>query len=188
MRIAVLVAVLLIGTVRPSSQALASAEAWEKLKQPGHVAIMRHAIAPGVGDPANLKLGDCKTQRNLDETGRAQSRRIGAEAAANGVSFARAFSSEWCRCLETARLVAGKEPETLQSLNSFFGESNRGPEQITRLQRDIAALPTSETILLVTHQVVITGLTGVYPASGEIVVLKRSDDGVLSVAGRIMTR
>lgn len=166
----------------------ANQSAWAALKSPGHFAIMRHAIAPGGGDPAGMKLGDCTTQRNLDETGRAQSRRIGAEAAANGVRFDRVLSSAWCRCLETARIITGKEPEQLPSLNSFFGNPGRGPSQIARLKTDIAALPMGKTTLLVTHQVVITGLTGVYPDSGEIVVMKRDRDGALSVAGRILIR
>ena len=175
-----------IGTAGAVSEA--SPSAWAELKKPGHVAIMRHAIAPGVGDPATLNLGDCTTQRNLDETGRAQSRRIGAEAAVNGVKFDRVLSSAWCRCLETARLVTGQQPETLPSLNSFFGNASLGPAQIAQLKKDIAGLPMDATTLLVTHQVVISGLTGVSPASGEIVVLKRGADGSLTVAGRIAIR
>ncbi|HIK16487.1 MAG TPA: histidine phosphatase family protein [Leptolyngbyaceae cyanobacterium M33_DOE_097] len=71
----------------------------------GYVAVMRHAIAPGTGDPGNFRLGDCQTQRNLSETGRQQARRLGQLLRDRQVPVTRVLSSQWCRCLETARLL-----------------------------------------------------------------------------------
>jgi phosphohistidine phosphatase SixA len=171
-----------------SPGARASDSFWATLQKPGHLVIMRHAEAPGVGDPPGFQIDDCTTQRNLDARGRAQSRRIGEELARRGVRFSAVFSSAWCRCLETARLVAGRDAEVLAPLNSFFGANARGPQQIADLKAAIATLPSEGTPLLVTHQVVVTGLTGLNPASGEMVVLERGADGRLSVAGRLLIR
>ncbi|MFZ4808348.1 MAG: histidine phosphatase family protein [Hyphomicrobiaceae bacterium] len=162
-----------------------AADAWAKAAEPGHFVVMRHAEAPGTGDPPSLVLGDCSTQRNLDDRGRAQARRIGAAAAKAGVQFTRVLSSAWCRCIETAQLMTGRAPEILPSLNSFFGRREAEADQMARLKQDIAALPVDQPALLVTHQVVVTALTGVHPASGEALVVKRNGDGTLSVAARI---
>ena len=79
---------------------------WKALRDGGHVALMRHAIAPGVGDPAGFRLDDCTTQRKLSAQGRAQARAIGERFRANGITTAAVFSSQWCRCLDTARELA----------------------------------------------------------------------------------
>jgi phosphohistidine phosphatase SixA len=178
---------LLVSLVVPPA-ASATEATWRAIERPGHIVLMRHTEAPGVGDPPGLDLTNCATQRNLDANGRAQARRIGEQARKFGVTFERVLSSAWCRCLETGRLMTGTEPTVLPSLNSFFGESQRGPQQIEQLRRDIKALPRDETVLLVTHQVVVTGLTGLNPASGEMVVLERKADDSLAVVGRILVR
>lgn len=160
-------------------------EAWALAKEPGHMVLIRHAEAPGTGDPPSLTLGDCHTQRNLDDGGRAQARRIGEAATRAGVQFAVVLSSAWCRCLETAKLMTGRDARILPSLNSFLGRRDAEAEQMARLRQDIATLPMGAPILMVTHQLVVTGLTGVYPASGEALIVKRNSDGTLSVAARI---
>ena len=91
-----------------------------ELAKPGRVLMLRHANAPGIGDPPNFKLEDCSTQRNLDAAGRAQAQALGRRLAQAGVREARVYSSQWCRCLETARLL-NLGPVTPQpALNSFF--------------------------------------------------------------------
>ena len=169
------------------AEALAAAEAdlWKALRSGKHIALMRHAIAPGTGDPAGFKLEDCSTQRNLSVEGRAQATRIGARFRAHGIEAARIFSSQWCRCLETARLLGLGPVEALPLLNSFFASSEQGEPQTQALRRWLAAHEFEMPLMLVTHQVNITALTGVYPASGEMVVISRSETGEVTVAGTI---
>jgi phosphohistidine phosphatase SixA len=158
---------------------------WDALRSGTHLAIMRHATAPGTGDPANFNLRDCSTQRNLSDEGRAQATQIGARFRANGITAARVFSSQWCRCLETARLLGLGVVEELPLLNSFFADSEQRDPQTGALKTWLAGQDLERPIVLVTHQVNITALTGVYPDSGEIVVLGRSEKGEFTVAGRI---
>ena len=153
------------------------------LRQPGAAAIMRHARAPGTGDPAGFQPGMCSTQRNLDEAGREQARRIGARLRAAGVT-APVFTSEWCRTRETAELLGIGPVRPLPALNSFFGERTSEPAQTEALRAFIAGL--DGPAVLVTHQVNITALTGVYPADGEMIVLRRGPNGSYAVAGRLM--
>ena len=96
-----------------------------RLSEPGIVAILRHAFAPGTGDPATFALDDCITQRNLDAQGREQARKIGAAIRAAGVNVDRVLTSQWCRCRDTARFLDLRPVEDLPALNSFF--RNRGP-------------------------------------------------------------
>jgi phosphohistidine phosphatase SixA len=160
---------------------------WRSLRSGGHVALLRHALAPGTGDPAHFSLEDCQTQRNLSEQGRGQARRIGMRLRDNGIESAAVFSSQWCRCLETAELLGLGAVEPLPVLNSFFGRSDRRQPQTEALGKWIAEADLDRPIVLVTHQVNITALTGVYPASGELVIVRRTDDGALAVAGTIET-
>ena len=148
---------------------------------------MRHAIAPGTGDPANFALRDCSTQRNLSAEGRAQAAAIGDRFRANGMDAARVVSSQWCRCLETAQLLGLGPVEELPALNSFFRRSERREPQTQALRDWLAGQDLEHPLVLVTHQVNITALTGVYPASGQLVVLRRSDNGDISVVGSIRT-
>jgi phosphohistidine phosphatase SixA len=160
---------------------------WEALRLGGHVALLRHAIAPGTGDPAAFMLGDCSTQRNLSDTGRAQAERIGARFRANGIERAMVFSSQWCRCLETARLLRLGPVNDLPVLNSFFLRDGRRARQTEALKNWLSRRDLGSVLILVTHQVNITALTGVYPSSGELVVIRRSENGGISVAGSIET-
>jgi phosphohistidine phosphatase SixA len=152
------------------------------------LAIMRHATAPGTGDPAGFRLDDCRTQRNLSEEGREQAARIGARFRANGIETARVFSSQWCRCLDTARLLGLGPVEELPLLNSFFAESEQRDSQTRSLKKWLADQDFGDRpLVLVTHQVNVTALTGVYPNSGEIVVIARPQNGDIVVAGTIAT-
>jgi len=146
---------------------------WAALAEGGHVALMRHARAPGTGDPENFRLGDCSTQRNLDQTGRDQARRTGEAFREHGVQIGRVLSSQWCRCLETAELLRLGEAEPLPPLNSFFADRSRGPAQSDAVRAFLADTdPEGPSLVMVTHQVNITALTGIFPRSGEIVVLR----------------
>lgn len=160
----------------------------EKLAEPGHIAIMRHALAPGGGDPANFTLGDCATQRNLSKAGRRQARRTGDFLRSVGVERARVFSSQWCRCMDTAELLDLGPVEPLPALNSFFRNRERGPAQTRELREMIAGMDLSRPVVMVTHQVNITRLTNVFPSSGEIVVLRRVAGGELDVLGTVDPR
>ncbi len=170
-----------------TSSASASEEAWEKLQNSRHFALIRHALAPGTGDPANFDVTKCETQRNLNDTGREQARRIGDLFRANGIGKAAVYSSQWCRCLETAELLALGNVTPLPVINSFFQQYEKRAPQTEATKAWLAEAGFSRPTILVTHQVNISALTNVYPASGEIIVVKREDDGALTVAGRIRT-
>lgn len=161
---------------------------WATLKTPGHFAIMRHALAPGTGDPSRFRLDDCTTQRNLSDGGRRQAERTGAAFRSQGIASARILSSRWCRCLETGRLLGLGPVEPFAALNSFFQQMTEGPSQIARLRDEISDMDLSRPVVMVTHQVVITGLADVFPASGEIVVMRRTAGGDLVSVGRIQAR
>ena len=128
-----------------------------------HFVLLRHATAPGTGDPAHFKLGKCSTQRNLSKDGISQAVKIGEHFRANGIDKARVFSSQWCRCLETAKLLGLGTVEELPVLNSFFQKYEREELQTQMLKEWLAEQDLSEPLVLVTHQVNITALTKVYP-------------------------
>ena len=140
------------------------------------VIVMRHALAPGTGDPASFRRGDCATQRNLSDEGREQARAIGARLrAALATDVADVYSSAWCRCLETGRLLGLGDAVPLPALDSFFRERDARGTRTDAVRRWIgarldAAGAGARPAVLVTHQVNVTALTGVYPSSGEMVV------------------
>lgn len=185
-KIVALVIPILFATA-PSGLAAEKAALWRALASKGHIALMRHAIAPGTGDPSEFKIGDCGTQRNLSEEGRKQARQIGARFRENGIEAARIFSSQWCRCLETARLLGLGPVTELPFLNSFFQRSERRERQTQTLVKWLASQDLDGPLVLVTHQVNITALTGIYPASGELVVIRHSKNGNISIIGSIKT-
>lgn len=155
---------------------------FERLRGGGLVLLLRHArTEPGTGDPPGFRLGDCSTQRNLDAGGREQARAIGARLRAERVQVGRVLHSQWCRCRETAELMGVGPVEPAEAINSFFEDRSRRDEQ-TRAARALAAgWGGPGTLVLVTHQVNVTALTGVFPASGEAVVATPA----LEVLGRL---
>ncbi len=160
-------------------------DGWAALAAPGAHAIMRHAIAPGTGDPDGFRLGDCATQRNLDEAGRRQAVAIGEAVDAAGVRVTRVLTSQWCRTAETARLLEVAPVTEEPSLNSFFGDRTDEPAQMARLRQVLAAVGEDEKLVLITHQVNITALTGVNPASGEAIVFTIGAEGAPRIVARI---
>lgn len=159
---------------------------WAGLRSGEHVALIRHAEAPGVGDPPEFRLGDCTTQRNLSADGRRQAERAGALFRSNGITAATIYSSQWCRCLDTAGGLGLGTVTPQPALNSYFENSGREREQTAQLRRLIRQRPAGAALVLVTHQVNITSLSGVYPQSGEIVVL-RPEGNRVTVMGRLRT-
>ncbi len=138
-----------------------------ELARPGRMLMLRHANAPGFGDPPNFKLNDCSTQRNLDDAGRAQAAELGARLAKSGVTKAKVYSSQWCRCLETARLLKLGPPVELPALNSFFGRPQNRDANLSALRKFLAELPVDgPPVILVTHQVTVSALTGRGTVSG----------------------
>lgn len=166
--------------------AAASEEAlWALLRTGTQAVLLRHAATePGLGDPPGYRLEECATQRNLSEAGREESRRIGAAFRRQAVPVGRVLSSRWCRCLETARLAFGRV-EPWPDLDSFFDDRSRGPERTRALRALLADPPAGGTLVLVTHQVNITALTGLVPAMGEMLVLTPLPGGPPTVAGRL---
>jgi broad specificity phosphatase PhoE len=169
------------------SPATGSDDPFAAMREGGHVALIRHALAPGTGDPAGFTPGACDTQRNLSEEGRAQARRIGDLFRENGIPQARIFTSAWCRSRETAELLRLGPVTVLEPLDSFFRRRSEGERQTRALARWIAEQDALPPIVLVTHQVNITALTGVFPGSGEIVIVGREGNDVV-VRARVPTR
>jgi len=164
------------------------ADAWDAISRPGHAVLMRHANAPGTGDPANFRLGDCSTQRNLDAVGRDQARRMGALLREHGVDERPIYTSRWCRGSETAELLDIGPVAPLKGLNSFFGDAFSEGEIMPHLRAFLREARLDPPPVLVTHQVNITALTGVFPREGELVVITVGDDGSVEVVGRLRLR
>lgn len=167
-----------------------SERALAALKVGGHYGLMRHAKAPGRNDPDDARLGDCATQRNLDAGGRAQAGAIGAGLRRAGVTIFKVYASRWCRCMETAELLAVGDFEPLDVLNSFPRTPERAAEAAEREQtKHLAALVgqpiTTPSVLLVTHHDNIVALTRIITREGEIVVVKPAGGGKFEVVGRI---
>lgn len=148
-----------------------NAEAWEALREGRAILILRHALAPGTGDPANFDLNNCSTQRNLNETGREQARAWKPFLAEHGIEQARVFTSQWCRCRDTATEMDVGEVTEWPSLNSFFQGRGDGPTQTRQTITLVNELEPGLPVVMVSHQVNITRLAGIYPSSNEGVIL-----------------
>lgn len=156
------------------------------LQAGGAVALIRHASAPGTGDPPGFRLGDCATQRNLSEGGRREAAELGTALRARGVRVAQVRSSRWCRARDTAALAFPDIPATADpALDSFIADRAEEPGRSERVRAAIAAWRGRAGVLaLVTHQVNVTALTSIYPAEGEIVVVAPNAGG-FDVVGRL---
>ena len=142
-----------------------------KLKEGGKLIFIRHAIAPGSGDPENFDINECDTQRNLDNNGKTQAKEIGDYLSRNKILIDKIISSEWCRCKETA-LLAFNKFETKSFLNSFYSSKfiKNKDEQIKELKMYIKNWKSKKNLVLVTHYVVISEILDYNPSSGEIVI------------------
>ena len=162
---------------------LALANDWDALKDPDAIAVMRHALAPGTGDPSGFTLGDCSTQRNLDERGREQARKIGNAFRDRGIDFDLVLTSQWCRTQETAELLGVGPVVDAPSLNSFFQDFSTRDRQTRETLQLIQE--TGGRLMLVSHQVNISALTGRGTRSGEVLII-RLIDGEAQVIGSIL--
>ena len=167
-----------------ASVAHAGEPVWDVLRTPGSVVVLRHSVAPGGFDPPDARLDDCSTQRNLDESGRAQARRIGEAFQHNGIVVGVVRSSPRCRCLDTARLAFGRVEAWSVLQGALRDEGLRG-RQLVEIKRAIAAHRAAAPLVLVTHGSVVNDLTGFAIRMGEFVVLRPRDDGGYAVAGRL---
>ena len=183
---------LLLGTAtvllaaRAGAQPAQPAAVWSELERGGVAILLRHAqTEAGIGDPPGFRIGDCATQRNLSDDGRRQAQRIGAALAARAVRVDQVLSSQWCRCLETARLAFPKVTVAQYSaLNSFCEDRSTEAQQTRELAARIAAIRAPSNVVFVTHHVNILAVAGVAVGSGEA-VLVRSAGGSVRTLGRL---
>ena len=146
-----------------------------ELQNGGNIIFIRHAYAPGGGDPENFDINDCSTQRNLNDNGRNQSKKIGNLFKRNEVPIDKVISSEWCRCKETAS-IAFNEFKTKNFLNSFYSPkfAKNKKKQIKNLKNYINNWDGNKNLVLVTHYVVISEALDYASRSGEIVISDRN--------------
>jgi phosphohistidine phosphatase SixA len=162
--------------------------AWAALKAGGHVLVLRHAATePGTGDPPGFRRGDCATQRNLSAAGREQSRAIGKRLREAGVRVDDVLTSSWCRCIDTAELAFGRS-QIHPPLDSFFGDRANEPAQSAAVRERIRVHRGAGTLVMVTHQVNISALTGEHPAMGDAVVLAPGGPSGFTLVGRVPFR
>jgi phosphohistidine phosphatase SixA len=160
-----------------------------RLREPGAVLLIRHALAPGIGDPDGFRLDDCATQRNLNDEGRRQARAIGDWLRGRGIAQARVYSSQWCRCLETATLLDLGPVTKLPALNSFFERRQDREPILAALREFLATQPRDGSLLvLVTHQVTISALSDTFADSGTGVLMALGESGRLERVGPLAFR
>ena len=142
-----------------------------QLEKGGKLIFIRHAYAPGSGDPDNFNLNDCSTQRNLSKEGKKQAKYIGEFFKNKKIKVDKVLSSEWCRCKETA-VIAFSDYKTESFLNSFFSDKFRKNKdlQIKNLKSYIDKWDKKKNLILITHYVVILEILDYAPSSGEIVI------------------
>ena len=145
------------------------------LKNGKKVVFIRHAIAPGNRDPDNFDISECSTQRNLNEKGRDQSKKIGEFFRSNKILFDKVLSSEWCRCKDTG-IIAFGDIETFSALNSFYDArfSKNKDKQIKQLKEYIKNWDGKKNLILITHYVVILEILGLGITSGEIIITNKN--------------
>jgi len=145
-----------------------------------HVLLMRHADAPGFGDPAGYVIGQCSTQRNLGDYGKRQAKAIGAWLTNQVIQKAEVFSSPWCRCLDTANLLNKGSVKTEASLGSFFDNMSLEKRQTKALEifiKNELAKQSKVPLILVTHHVNIQAFTGKVVGVGDMVLVKVGKNG-----------
>ena len=153
-----------------------------QLEEGGKLIFIRHAYAPGSGDPDNFNLNDCSTQRNLSKEGQRQAEYIGKFFRNNKVKIDKVLSSEWCRCKETAE-IAFKDFSTNSFLNSFYSSkyAKNKDKQIKMLKNYVIKFKSDKNLILITHYVLISEVLNYAPSSGEIVVSDKNFNMIGSV-------
>ena len=166
-----ILAILFIGILNFSNNALSDDRILNSLKEGKKLIFIRHAIAPGNGDPNNFNIKDCSTQRNLNKNGIKQSKKIGLFFKKNQIKIDKILSSEWCRCTDTAK-YAFENFDTFDALNSFYDEKFAANEtrQINDLKKYIKNWDSDKNLVFVTHYVVISSILNTGSSSGEIII------------------
>ena len=153
-----------------------SEQNWKPAQEGNKIILIRHSLAPGGGDPAGFKIEDCKTQRNLNQAGINQSKKIGKLFKKNKVPVDQVLTSQWCRCKDTAKFAFNDYKE-FKALNSTFQSqyNNNEPKQLKELYSFVKKWDGKEkNLVLVTHYSIITAVTNAVPASGEIVITDKN--------------
>ena len=165
----------------------ADGDPWTLLKQGGQVVLMRHALTtPGAGDPPDMRLEDCSTQRNLSDEGRRHARAVGAALREHKVPVDRVLTSPWCRCIETARLVFGARGEVSRALDNLFGRHDNEARQVSALRALAGEWRGKGNLFLVSHGSTILAATGISPDTSEMVIVTPSEGGSFAIAGRLV--
>ena len=186
MRFVIFIVLLGFCSTAEVANAADAADAWKALRAGGHVALMRHADAPGgVGDPPGFRVEDCATQRNLSAKGRADAEKIGLRLKGEGIAFEKIVSSPWCRCIDTARLLNLGTVETEATFGNVVVLRDQRETLTTGARVLIAQWTSGGNLLVVTHGANIQALTGAWLASGEIVVV-RGGSGSDEPVGRLL--
>ena len=174
--------VLFFGLLTLNSNSFSSDKILNSLQEGGKLIFIRHAIAPGNGDPDNFNIKDCSTQRNLSKNGINQSKKIGLFFKNNKIKIDKVLSSEWCRCKDTAK-YAFEDFETFDALNSFYDEKFAANEikQINDLKKYIKKWDSDKNLVFVTHYVVISSILNTGTSSGEIIVSDKNFNIIGSV-------
>ena len=175
--------ILLTALLTPQAARAAGPDLWDTLRA-GAVALFRHANAPGTGDPPGFRLNDCATQRNLGDTGRNQAVAIGTRFRAERVTVTQVLTSQWCRAIDTAEIAFPGLPRPDPVFNSFFDDRTPEPAQTAAAKARIAGWTGPGTLVIITHQVNITALTGIVPSEAEGLVLQPAPSGFV-LRGRL---
>ena len=171
-----IISLILIFILSLSFKLQANENNWKPAQEGDKIIMIRHALAPGRGDPKGFKIEDCSTQRNLDEIGVSQSKNIGRLFKEKKIKIDQVLSSQWCRCKDTAR-YAFKKYKEFSALNSTFSPpyDQREKQQIKELKNFVQNWNgKGGNLILVTHYVVILALTGQAPSSGEMVITDKN--------------
>lgn len=158
-----------------AAQALADegpTRTWQALREDGRVALVRHARAPGTGDPRGYTLDDCKTQRNLSDEGRAQARRLGDKFRAENINVTKILTSQWCRCRQTAELMGLGPVEEAPTFNNAHMLRHKRDELAAGGRKVIAGWEGPGILLVSTHGANVLAMLGIHPREGEVVVVE----------------
>lgn len=180
MKLLKIITLLIVGLIGTLMTLPVQADLAKDLNDGQHVLLMRHADAPGFGDPPGYQLDKCSTQRNLGELGKKQSQVIGQWLKGQGITSAKVLSSPWCRCLDTARLLNLGAVTSTPELGSFFDDMSLEKQQTRNLEKLIKAQlanPSKAPLILVTHHVNIQAYTGKVVSVGDMVLVKVNQNG-----------
>ena len=168
-----------------TTQLNASNQAWSLAQEGNKIILIRHSLAPGGGDPPGFKINDCKTQRNLNKKGINQSKKIGKLFKKNKVPIDQVFSSQWCRCKDTAKYAFGSYKEFTALNSTFQSPYNKNESKQLKELYGFAKKwkGKGKNLVLITHYSIITAVTNAVPRSGEIVIVDKN----FKVLGTIQT-